>query len=133
MASSDQAVVYPRSPKRNARRDPRLPIADLFDPAVAEQMWQSLPDECRVDHFGKNDVPSLYRGAVRREITGSLPAKAETPRFTTCYLNFRGLLGLTPDGGHLTGGTAGPAGRMSVWRASVRSTPRSFGSRLPAW
>lgn len=91
MASSDQAVVYPRSPKRNARRDPRLPIADLFDPAVAEQMWQSLPDECRVDHFGKNDVPSLYRGAVRREITGSLPARAETPRFTTCYLNFRGL------------------------------------------
>jgi hypothetical protein len=42
-------------------------------------------------------------------------------------------VGLTPDGGHLTGGTAGPAGRMSVWRASVRSTPRSFGSRLPAW
>ena len=42
-------------------------------------------------------------------------------------------LGLTPDGGHLTGGTAGPAGRMSVCRASVVSTPRSFGSRLPAW
>ncbi len=41
--------------------------------------------------------------------------------------------GLTPDGGHLTGGTAGPAGRMSVCRASVVSTPRSFGSRLPAW
>ena len=44
-----------------------------------------------------------------------------------------GVLGLTPDGGHLTGGTAGPAGRMSVCRASARSTPRSFGSRLPAW
>jgi transposase len=43
------------------------------------------------------------------------------------------LLGLTPDGGHLTGGTAGPAGRLSVCRASVRSTPRSSGSRLPAW
>ncbi|MBV8348839.1 MAG: aminotransferase class I/II-fold pyridoxal phosphate-dependent enzyme, partial [Mycolicibacterium sp.] len=42
-------------------------------------------------------------------------------------------VGLTPDGGHLTGGTAGPAGRMSVCRASVASTPRSFGSRLPAW
>lgn len=42
-------------------------------------------------------------------------------------------LGLTLDGGHLTGGTAGPAGRMSVCRASVRSTTRSFGSRLPAW
>ena len=44
-----------------------------------------------------------------------------------------GSLGLTPDGGHLTGGTAGLTGRMSVCRASVRSTPRSFGSRLPAW
>jgi hypothetical protein len=42
-------------------------------------------------------------------------------------------MGLTPDGGHLTGGAAGPAGRMSVCRASVASTPRSFGSRLPAW
>jgi hypothetical protein len=46
---------------------------------------------------------------------------------------FVGRLGLTPDGGHLTGGTAGPAGRMSVCRASEGSTPRSFGSRLPAW
>lgn len=43
------------------------------------------------------------------------------------------VVGLTPDGGHLTGGTAGLTGRMSVCRASVRSTPRSFGSRLPAW
>src|SRR6516225_8322877 len=32
-------------------------------------------------------------------------------------------MGLTPDGGHLTGGTTGPAGRMSVCRASVASTP----------
>jgi len=43
------------------------------------------------------------------------------------------ILGLTPDGGHLTGGTTGLAGRMSACRASVVSTPRSFGSRLPAW
>ncbi|GAB4977530.1 hypothetical protein MAHJHV57_47390 [Mycobacterium avium subsp. hominissuis] len=43
------------------------------------------------------------------------------------------LVGLTPDGGHPTGGTVGPAGRMSVCRASVASTPRSFGSRLLAW
>jgi hypothetical protein len=43
------------------------------------------------------------------------------------------MLGLTPDGGHLTGGTAGPAGRMSVCRASGRSTPRSFGSRRLGW
>src|SRR5215208_6252629 len=44
-----------------------------------------------------------------------------------------GGVGLTREGGHLTGGTAGPAGRLSVCRASVGSTPRSFGSRLPAW
>jgi WD40 repeat protein len=43
------------------------------------------------------------------------------------------LVGLTPDGGHPTGGTAGPAGRMFVCRASAGSTLRSFGSRLPAW
>jgi enoyl-CoA hydratase/carnithine racemase len=39
---------------------------------------------------------------------------------------------LAPDGEHLTGGTAGPAGRLSVCRASAGSTPRSSGSRLPA-
>ena len=48
-------------------------------------------------------------------------------------LAFAKWVGLTPDGGHLTGGTAGPAGRLSVCRASVGSTPRSSGSRLPAW
>lgn len=42
-------------------------------------------------------------------------------------------VGLTLDGGHLTGGTAGPAGRLFLCRASVGSTPRSSGSRLPAW
>ena len=43
------------------------------------------------------------------------------------------IAGLTPFGGHLTGGTAGPAGRLSICRVSVGSTPRSSGSRLPAW
>ena len=37
-------------------------------------------------------------------------------------------LGLTLEGGHPTGGAAGPAGRLSACRASVRSTPRCFGS-----
>jgi hypothetical protein len=30
------------------------------------------------------------------------------------------VLGLTPDGGHLTGGTAGPAGRMSEYTPEFR-------------
>ena len=58
------------------------------------------------------------------------------PAYLMAEINATGTdfpLGLTPDGGHLTGGTAGPAGRMSACRASVASTPRSFGSRLPAW
>jgi transposase len=35
-------------------------------------------------------------------------------------------VGLTPDGGHLTGRTAGRAGRLSVCRASVGSTLPEF-------
>jgi hypothetical protein len=35
-------------------------------------------------------------------------------------------VGLTPVSGHLTGGTAGPAGRLSVCRASVGSTTPDF-------
>jgi hypothetical protein len=59
---------------------------------------------------------------ARRTRTMTTPADIQTS-----------VVGLTPDGGHLTGGTSGPAGRLSVCRASVRSTPRSSGSRLPAW
>src|SRR6186713_1255000 len=40
-------------------------------------------------------------------------------------------VGLTPDGGHLTGGTAGPAGRMSVCRASVEVHPGVSGAGCP--
>jgi len=54
-------------------------------------------------------------------------------RLSEAQASSQQIVGLTPDGGHLTGGTAGPAGRMPVCRASVGSTPRSFGSRLPAW
>ena len=72
-----------------------------------------------------------------RPLFRSIPAcagRTQTLKQTRCSATIDPrVVGLTPDGGHLTGGTAGPAGRMSVWRASVRSTPRSFGSRLPAW
>ena len=49
----------------------------------------------------------------------------EIPPTLTTPSGLPARLGLTPDGGHLTGGTAGPAGRLSVCRASVGSTPRS--------
>ena len=59
------------------------------------------------------------------------PARARKPKDKPRVE--RPMLGLTPFGGHLTGGTAGPAGRLSICRVSVGSTPRSSGSRLPAW
>src|SRR4249920_2772055 len=91
------------------------------------------------------EVRSPKRPAVPPKVAGQTYCLQKLERATTTVdvpktllkcqsLSDKGsLVGLTPDGGHLTGGTAGPAGRMSACRASVVSTPRSFGSRLPAW
>lgn len=65
------------------QRDPRLPVADMFDPEIAQQLWDSLPAECRRDHFNKKNMPQRYLSAVN-EVSAGGP-------WTTCYLNFRGL------------------------------------------
>jgi len=104
--------------------------------------------------YAPNKVPPgvkrRYFERIRTGMSGSEAAKAVgvslscgslwfidagSVRFIDTPISSRYLtqVGLTPDGGHLTGGTAGPTGRMSVCRASGRSTPRSFGSRRPAW
>ncbi|SKX63916.1 putative transposase/integrase [Mycobacteroides abscessus subsp. abscessus] len=70
-------------PKRMDQRDPRLPVADMFDPQIARRLWDSLPPECRSDHFNKKTMPDRYRNAVP-EVSAGGP-------WTTCYLNFRGL------------------------------------------
>lgn len=83
---NDKNVSCPlgaREPRRNAQRDPSLPLADLFDPQIARQLWESLPAECRSDHFDKQNMPEIYRGAVREAPAGG--------PWTTVYLNFRGL------------------------------------------
>jgi hypothetical protein len=90
--------------------------------AGAGVMVEGESDLIAVERDGPVDIASL-KGAP-----GGTPLASWGPT------RLRGTrLGLTRDGGHLTGGTAGPAGRLSVCRASVRSTPRSSGSRLPAW
>lgn len=61
------------------------------------------------------------------------PGTRIAPALSACYQLRKFSQGIAPEGGHLTGGTAGLAGRMSVCRASVRSTLPSFGKRLPAW
>lgn len=71
-------------PHRVDQRDPRLVLADLFDPAIARELWESLPVECRRDHFDKASMPERYRDAV-------MPATAGGGKRTTLYLNMRGL------------------------------------------
>jgi hypothetical protein len=73
------------------RRDPLLPLADMFDPAIAQRLWESLPDECRVDHIDKKNIPEVYRGAIKLVSSGARPVKKETAPWTSCSLNFRDL------------------------------------------
>jgi hypothetical protein len=81
----------PRAPRRTDRRDPRLPLADMFDPAIAQHIWESLPDECRVDHIDKKNIPEVYRGAIKLVSSGARPIKKETAPWISCYINFRDL------------------------------------------
>ncbi len=89
--SAEPAGSSPRAPRRTERRDPRLPLADMFDPTIAQSIWESLPDECRVDHIDKKNIPEVYRGAIKLVPTGAQPVKKETAPWTSCYINFRAL------------------------------------------
>ena len=79
-----------RAPRRVQRRDPRLPTSKMFDPAIAQRLWESLPPECRGDHFLKKNMPETYRGAIKPVVVGR-PVKGDTGYWTKCYLNFRDL------------------------------------------
>lgn len=69
--------------KRLALRDPRLPVEQMFDPGIARGLWDSLPEECRRDHFDKRTMPQSYRPAVSEKSAGG--------HWTTVALNFRDL------------------------------------------
>ena len=69
--------------KRLDRRDPRLPVSALYDRSVAEQLWLSLPEDCRRDHFDQKTLPDLYRPSVPPVNAGG--------DSTTVALNMRGL------------------------------------------
>lgn len=99
--------VHPDPPRAGARRGPLTRVPGAADP--------------RGSPLGGVRKRGCRPPGGRRRLRGAVPLERQR------------RLGLTPDGGHLTGGTAGPAGRLSVCRASVGSTPRSFGSTLPAW
>jgi integrase len=55
----------------------------MFDPVLAQRLWESLPEECRVDHIDKKNVPEMYRNALRFRSAGG--------PWTTCYINIREL------------------------------------------
>lgn len=69
---ADSAVAAPRTAarKRLDKRDPRLPIAELFTEQRARQLWDSLPEEHRQDHFGAKNMPADYDSAFIAQMTG---------------------------------------------------------------
>lgn len=69
--------------KRLDRRDPRLPVSEMFDVHVAAHLWEMLPDDCRRNHFDKATMPEPYQAAVSETSAGGL--------WTTIALSMRGL------------------------------------------
>jgi hypothetical protein len=66
-----ERTTAPRVRERNRRdkRDPRLPIAELFTEDRARRLWVSLPEEHRQDHFDTANMPADYGQAfIRRTI-----------------------------------------------------------------
>ncbi|MEU8272438.1 hypothetical protein AB0B89_35465 [Sphaerisporangium sp. NPDC049002] len=60
-----RALASPRTAERKRldKRDPRLPIAELFSEERARGLWESLPEEHRLDHFDSTNMPEDYRQA----------------------------------------------------------------------
>lgn len=80
--------------RRRDRRDPRLPVADLFDADVAQQLWDQLPLDCQRDHFDKSTMPAIYRHVVVERpcgITAAMRKSGDIPSWTTRSLDLRGL------------------------------------------
>jgi integrase len=69
--------------KRLDRRDPRLPVSEMFDIDIAAGLWEALPEDCRRDHFDKATMPARYRAAVSEASAGG--------PWTTIALSMRGL------------------------------------------
>jgi integrase len=78
--------VHGPAPKRTDLRDPRLPLGEMFDEVTALRLWESLPSECRRDHFDRANVPDLYREAIAPTTSG-----VSGRGWTSIALNMRGL------------------------------------------
>ncbi|MET9089665.1 tyrosine-type recombinase/integrase [Streptomyces sp. NPDC004237] len=58
-----RSVPRARVRNRQDKRDPRLPIAELFSEDRARQLWESLPEAHRQDHFDSANMPGDYAQA----------------------------------------------------------------------
>lgn len=67
----------------------------MFDPLIAQQLWDSLPADCRSDHFDKTNLPARYASVVVERRTGMVAttrtAAGLVPSWTSCALNMRDL------------------------------------------
>ena len=54
--------------KRQDKRDPPLPIAELFTEERARRLWESLPENHRQDHFDSTNMPEDYGQAFTAQI-----------------------------------------------------------------
>lgn len=76
--------------KRHDQRDPRLPIAHLFSPQRARQLWESLPAEHRLDHFDVTNMPADYATAFSIRTVGGQRQRDGQP-WTSQAVSLRGL------------------------------------------
>lgn len=69
VAAEEIRSEWPDGRKTQDKRDPRLPIADLFSKERARQPWESLPDDHRQDHFASSNMPDDYRRAFVEQVS----------------------------------------------------------------
>jgi len=77
-------------------RELRIPTTGLFDPDVAQKLWDGLPQECRRDRFDKTNMPTRYSNVVMTRpsgITAAMKATGSVPSWTSWSLNMRDLPG----------------------------------------
>ncbi len=91
MTPTNGATNFANGDRRKERTDPRVRQASLFDPRIARELWESLPQECRIDRINKRNVPEIYRGAIRERSIGGRRATELDKRWTTVGLNYSEL------------------------------------------
>ena len=54
-------------------------VAELVDEEIARGLWESLPADCRQDHFDLENLPDRYRESLVNFITPSSGRSRRSP------------------------------------------------------